>query len=364
MPSKTNILLFGASGYIGGTLLDRLLKHSKTSTFEIVTPVRSAEKAEVLRKLGAKPEIAALSEYDKIEELASHADVIFNLANADNVPQMNAILKGIRKAHAATGKPPVLIHTTGLGEVIEFAQGKYAAKTVYSDVDIEQIKSIPAAALHRNVDLVVIGADEEGYARSYLISPGIVYGLATAPVHEAGIAKKFSIQIPGLAKAALARKRAGIVGPGKAVWPHAHVDDVADIYVNLFDAIAKDPQSVGHGWEGYYFVENGEVAWYDVGKAIGQALVDLGITKDAEPTPFANEELENYWGSLAVGSFGGTTCRAKAERARTIGWKPKHADILGTIKDEVELQWAVAQKNGGEVDFTFERGLAKLFGFA
>ena len=53
-----------------------------------------------------------------------------------------------------------------------------------------------------------------------------------------------------------------------------------------------------------------------------------------------------------------------AERARTIGWKPKHADILGTIKAEVELQWSIAQKNGGEVDFTFERNLAKLFGFA
>ncbi|KAH9929458.1 uncharacterized protein B0H18DRAFT_1117487 [Fomitopsis serialis] len=324
MASKTNILLFGGSGYIGGTLLDRLLKHPKASTFDIVTPARDPEKAEVLRKLGAKPEIAALSDFDKIEALASRADVIFNLANADNVPQMNAVLKGIRKRHAATGKPPVLIHTTGLGE----------------------IKSIPAAALHRNVDLVVIGADEEGYARSYLISPGIVYGLASAPAHDAGIAKKFSIQIPGLAKAALARKRAGIVGPGKAVWPHAHVDDVADIYVNLFDAIAKDPQSVGHGWEGYYFVENGEVAWYDVGKAM------------------ARRSSSRLLGLTGRGQLRRDDMRAKAERARTIGWKPKHADILGTIKAEVELQWAVAQKNGGEVDFTFERGLAKLFGFA
>ncbi|KAH9929453.1 uncharacterized protein B0H18DRAFT_1117483 [Fomitopsis serialis] len=312
MPSKTNICSSvpptAFAGYIGGTLLDRLLTHPRASNFEIVTPVRSAEKAEVLRKLGAKPEIAALSEYDKIEELASHADVIFNLANADNVPQMNAVLKGIRKAHAATGKPPVLIHT-----------GEYAAKTVYSDVDIEQIKSIPAAALHRNVDLVVIGADEEGYARSHLISPGIIPGLAKARWPGSALALSVLVRLSGRM-------------PTSTMWPTS----MSSLRCNL-----QDPQSVGHGWEGYYFVENGEVPAYAV----------------------RNEELETTgvagrgqlrWDDMSCEGGAGAHDRVEAQ-AR---------GILGTIKAEVELQWAVAQKNGGEVDFTFERGLAKLFGFA
>ncbi|KAH9930926.1 NAD(P)-binding protein [Fomitopsis serialis] len=334
---KTNILLFGATGYVGGALLSRLLKRPKADTFEIVTPIRALSKAKVLEKLGAKREVASLSEHDKIAALASQADVIFNLANADNVPAMKAVLRGMRTAHETTGQLPVLIHTacSGTGEIIEFANGEYATDTVYSDLNIEQMKSIPPEAHHRNVDLAVIGADEEGYARTYLISPGMVYGIASALIHDAGIAKRFSIQIPGLVKPALARRRGGMVGPGKAVWPHAHVDDVADMSITLFDAISKNPQSVGHGWEGYYFVENGHVSRYEIGKAIGQALVDLGLAKDAEPTSFTNEELENYWASVSTGSFlSGTTCRTRADRARSIGWKSQSADVLATVKPE------------------------------
>lgn len=124
--------------------------------------------------------------------------------------------------------------------------GKYATETVYSDIDIAQLKSIPDTALHRSIDLAAIAADEEGacipvhslftgmeadpragYARTYLITPGLIYGLASGPVFDAGIANRTSgsRQIPSLIRAALDRQRSGTIGPGKAVWPIIHVDD-------------------------------------------------------------------------------------------------------------------------------------------
>ena len=66
-----------------------------------------------------------------------------------------------------------------------------------------------------------------GYARTYIITPGLVYGLASGTVFDAGIAKQTSIQIPSLIRAALDRKRSGMIGHGKAVWPNVHVDDGA-----------------------------------------------------------------------------------------------------------------------------------------
>ena len=51
---------------------------------------------------------------------------------------------------------------SGTGEVTELAYGKYSVETVYSDMDVEKIKSIPPTAFHRNVDREVIRADEEG----------------------------------------------------------------------------------------------------------------------------------------------------------------------------------------------------------
>ncbi|KAH9835125.1 uncharacterized protein C8Q71DRAFT_104691 [Rhodofomes roseus] len=357
MTSKTEILLFGATGYIGGSVLNRLLSHPKADTFSITATVRSPEKAKLLEKLGVKAEIASLSDFDKIEELASRAHVIFNVANSDDLPAINALLKGVRKAYETTGELPILIHTSGTGEIAEAANGEYAAETVYSDLNVEQLKAIPETAFHRKVSLAVIGADEQGYTRSYIMIPGMIDGLASGPVFEAGIANPLSIQIPALIKQALDRNRAGMIGPGKAVWSIINIEDTVDMYIALFDAISADPQSVGHGWEGYYFGVSDHVSFYEIGQAIGQALVDLGLAKDAEPTTFTDEELLKHWGSVLAGKYGGTTCRCRADRALAMGWKPKYATkdlLLAGIKPEVEYEFKRAQENGG-VDFTKQR---------
>lgn len=72
---------------------------------------------------------------------------------------------------------------------------------------------------------------------------------------------------------------------------------VADLYINLFDALTKNPEKVGHGRDGYYFGITEEHSWYDLSKEIGKVLFELGITKAAEPTTFSREELPKYFGS-------------------------------------------------------------------
>lgn len=110
---------------------------------------------------------------------------------------------------------------SGAAEVAEQAEGKYATETVYSDVDLAQLKSIPESVIHRSIDLAVIAADEEGmhafivlkfkadlragYARTYIITPTMIYGLASGLVFDKGIAKRTSTQIPTLNRTALER---------------------------------------------------------------------------------------------------------------------------------------------------------------
>ncbi|EPS96185.1 hypothetical protein FOMPIDRAFT_1032505 [Fomitopsis schrenkii] len=352
---KTNILLFGATGYVGGAVLSLFLQHPKTETFAITAPVRSPVKAKLIEQLGVKAPIASLDDHDKLESLASSSDVVFNIASSDHLPGTKAILKGMRKFYKTTGRRPILIHTR--------ENTPRTDSTVHSDLDVEQLKAIPYNAFHRSIDLAVISADEEGYARTYIIAPGIIYGLGSGTVFEAGIAKRVSIQIPSIIKAALDRKCSGVVGPGKAVWPHVHLDDVADLFIKLFHAVSAHPERVGHGWEGYYFAENGHSSWYDIGKAIGQALVEIGVSADPEPTSFSTEELVKYWGAEALGKYWGSTCRCSADRGRALGWKPKftEADMLTSLmKTEVQVQLEAAQQNGGVVDFSYERSIAKI----
>lgn len=94
----------------------------------------------------------------------------------------------MRKFHETTGRRPIFFHTvsidyylcivrlidassqSGTGMLVEPAEGEYATETVYSDVDVAQLKSIPDAALHKSIDVAIIAADQEGTALSVTYS--------------------------------------------------------------------------------------------------------------------------------------------------------------------------------------------------
>ena len=154
--------------------------------------------------------------------------------------------------------------------------------------------------------------------------PGLIYGIPDNPLVDAGIQHPNSIAIPALIKVALDRKQPGIVGQGVSRWPNISVDDskrflhqddeiltylqAANIYIALYNAIREDPDKVPHGREGYYFGENGEHDWKGLSRIVGQALVELGLITNPEPSTFTEDELIKYFGSL-VGSLT-TSCDA------------------------------------------------------
>lgn len=70
---------------------------------------------------------------------------------------------------------------------------------------------------------------------------------------------------------------------------------MADLYLVLFNLIRQSPESVAHGREGYYFVENGKHNFIQVGKAIAEAMVLLGKSVDSEPSTFTDEEIDKYF---------------------------------------------------------------------
>ena len=105
------------------------------------------------------------------------------------------------------------------------ARGLHTTDTIYDDLNVEQIESLPPTAFHRNVDLLVVHADLEGYVRSHIILPSTIYGIATHALVNAGVSNAHSIQIPILVRASLARGQAGMVGEGKALWPDVYIDD-------------------------------------------------------------------------------------------------------------------------------------------
>ncbi|KAJ3566143.1 hypothetical protein NP233_g7180 [Leucocoprinus birnbaumii] len=263
---------FACVGYIGGSILDRLLARTDSSTFQITTLVRSEDKAGPLRSYNITPVIGSFDDLSLIENLAANADVVFDAADADNLDATKAFLRGFKRRYQVTGKPSIFIHTSGTGLLSDNAAGMYATTKVWNDADADDLETLPDKAPHRNVDLAIIDADKEGFVQAYLVAPSTIYGLATGQLVKAGVANNRSMQIPSLIRAALDRSRAGMIGEGLNIWPNVHIDDVADLYMSVYDAVTSN-RNPGRGREGYYFGENGEHTLYDVATQIGNVLV-------------------------------------------------------------------------------------------
>ncbi|KAG5652021.1 hypothetical protein H0H81_006574 [Sphagnurus paluster] len=232
--TQTNIFITGATGYIGGSVLARLINRPDAASLNIVALVRSSEKAAKLKEIGVNVVVGSHSDSALVEKLASAREV----------------------------------DVSGTGVLANnFAVGEYATETIYDDNEPAQIETLDPAQPHRNVDLELVNADKQGYVKIYIIFPSTIYGIASGKLVDLGIQNPYSVQIPALIDASLDRGASGMVGKGKNIWPNVHIDDVADLYIILYDWIKTNPET-GHGREGFYFGENGEHTLYDVGKAV------------------------------------------------------------------------------------------------
>ncbi|KAF8066914.1 NAD(P)-binding protein [Lyophyllum atratum] len=332
--TKADILITGATGYVGGSVLSRFLKRSDIAFLNITALVRSAEKAEKLKALGVNAVVGSHDDSALVEKLAAQADVVLSIADCDHLGAAQATLKGLKNRYNATGNVPILIHTSGTGVLADNAAGAYPVEIIYDDTNPDQIETLAPSQIHRNVDLEIVAADKEGYVKTYIIVPSTIYGIASGTLVDHRIQNVYSMQIPSLIDACLDRGQGGMVGQGKNIWPNVHIDDVADLFPILYDCIKTNP-ATAHGRDGFYFGENGEHTLYEVGKAMSEYLVAIGKGKSGEPTTFTQQELDKYFeGSPYLGS----NSRCRANRSRAIGWKPVKTtvDMLASVKAEVD----------------------------
>lgn len=118
MSSKhTTILYLGATGYIGGAALDRILDTDKDSNLRVTVLVRDKAKAAAFATVDPRltPLTGSLGDLELLETQASKHDVVVNTANADDLPATEAILRGMAKRTKETGVKSILIHTSGTG---------------------------------------------------------------------------------------------------------------------------------------------------------------------------------------------------------------------------------------------------------
>ncbi|NVZ24682.1 NAD-dependent epimerase/dehydratase family protein [Pseudomonas gingeri] len=298
-----SIFLTGANGYVGGTVALRLIR----AGYAIRGLVRDEEKARQVKALGIEPVVGSLDDTDLLLREASASDGVIHTADSDHPGAIEAFIKAL----AGTGKP--LLHTSGSSVIGDDAQGLEVNPSVF-DEDTPFVVACSKQP-RRDIELQVQAAAEQNI-RSVVICPSTIYGTGTG-VH------KESVQIPWLVQQARESRVVRIVGTGVNRWSNVHVLDVAELYLL---ALEKAPAGA------FYFLENGEAAYLDIGQSIARRL-KLG------PVQFWTvDEASQRWGALHAHYTFGSNSRVRAKRARQeLGWAPEFNSVQDWIEQEMPL---------------------------
>ena len=289
------IFVTGATGYIGGSLAQRLIAegHGVTGL------VRSQARAEAARARGIEPVLGCLDDGAVLAGAARAAEAVIDAASADHPASTEALLAAL----AGSGK--TLLRTSGTSIVGSRAGGRRV-----DDVFDEDTPFTPSPGRKGRVALDRKVRAAEGL-RGGVVCPSLIYGRGRGFNPQ-------SIQLPWLI--ALARKR-GVpahIGPGENLWSNVHIDDLVELYLLALD---KAPAGA------FYFAENGENSMREVCAAIGRMLDQDGRTES-----MTLEEAAAEWGEGPANDTMGSNSRVRARRARAeLGWEPKAPSLLEEI---------------------------------
>lgn len=265
---------------------------------------------------------------------ASAADIVLHCADCDHAGAAAALVAGLSKS--VNPGPSYLIHTSGTGVLswLDFEEQTYGfhREHTYNDWEgIREVISIPDAALHRNVDKIVLGASKgAGEVRTAIVCPSTVYGPGRGPDNQR------SVQVYNYAATTLRRGKGFVINEGTNVWTESHVQDLSNIFLALVTA-AMEPGGGKATWndEGYYFSGTASFQWGDIGKAIAKIAHEKSLIDSADVDTITADDADKLlpWGSY----LWGTNSRGTAQRAsKVLGWKPQQQSLMELLPSIVD----------------------------
>jgi nucleoside-diphosphate-sugar epimerase len=305
------IFLTGATGYVGGAVLDALVRAGHTVT----ALVRNNERAARVAARGGHPVVGNLTEPQSFRDAAAaqdgyvHAalDVASGRAPAIERAALDVILETARGSHAAGADAPAtrfLIYTSAtwvLGSLPEPAAEDAA------------VNPIPHVAWRAEHERLVLEASGEGL-RTVIVRPGVVYGRASGMVGD--VIKSAS---NGLVR---------IVGDGNNHWPLVYDRDLADLYARL--AVREDASGIFHA------NDEGDERVMEIVEAIAP---HLAVPPDVRHVPIgeAGRKMGTVAAALALDQM------VRSPRARALGWAPTLHSVAGNAARLLE-EWR-AERN-------------------
>jgi nucleoside-diphosphate-sugar epimerase len=281
-----SILLTGATGYIGSSVLRRLLDEGHAVT----ALVRDEAKAAQVTTAGATALIGDARDIDLVADAAEASDGVIHLASAKDVD--HDFITGVFRGLEGSDKP--FVHTGGI-----WTYGNNPDITEDSPVDPPELTSWRGTNEARVRNALGI--------RTVVIAPGIVYGYGKGVPNEI-VGAPVTGSTPAL----------HLIGDGSQHWATVHVDDLAALYVLAFEHAAAGSTIIAASGQNPTVRELGEAA-------AAAAGIEGGVV--AESADASRERLgAGYADALLLDQ------QARGRSARiTLGWEPNRPSLVEEI---------------------------------
>ncbi|EJD06300.1 uncharacterized protein FOMMEDRAFT_131316 [Fomitiporia mediterranea MF3/22] len=220
------ILFLGVTGYIGSAVFNTIINaHPALNYTAIVrTPSHAAHIHDVNAVNGTLEDRALVTQF------ASKADIVINVARADDLGLIEALVEGLKRRKEETGKRSVLIHT--------LAGDAFEGRDTWDDTDEDCIRLL----LNKPVEQSILSATRDGMLRAYFIAPAAVYGLNAygkpSPFYIDIIRDALSLPEPNITSPHFHPLLASVIKerPNR-VMGMVNIDDLANLYLLVLDSI-------------------------------------------------------------------------------------------------------------------------------
>jgi nucleoside-diphosphate-sugar epimerase len=304
------IFLTGATGYVGGAVLDALIRGGH----DVTALVRDNEKARQVAARGSHPIIGNLAEPESFRGAVDGQDGYVHAAfdstsgRGPSVERaaLEMMIEAARRPRTAGSSAPArrfVVYTSGMSVL---------GRTFEPATEDAPVNPISLVAWRPQLEDLVLGAASD-ILRTIVVRPGVVYGGRNGLVGDL-----FKSATNGLVR---------VIGDGNNHWPLVYDRDLADLYVRI--AAREDAAGV------YHANDEGDERVNDIVAAIAPYVP---VRPDVRHVPI--DEARTKMGAIADALALDQLVRSP--RSRAIGWAPTLHSVAGNAARLLE-EWRASR---------------------
>ncbi|KAF2180222.1 hypothetical protein K469DRAFT_730230 [Zopfia rhizophila CBS 207.26] len=325
------ILLTGAIGYVGGTVLHYILasSHPALKDTTISVPIRD------------------LADIDFITEISGQHDII-NADTGFHPHSAKAMVRGLARCKESTNKEVWMIHTSGCSNISD----KLPTGQAFPDREWDDAKAEKIYEFEKTED------ERELYSQRTselaVLDTGIGVGV------NAGMFQSAGFMIPIMMQYVLTKGYGFALGDSTGVIDHVHVSDLVELYVLcLLNILEHGGKEVPMGERGILFPALGRVRMKDTAQGCLDVAFAAGVlpkadcpqTKQVRVVDLTEAATTTAGNSVVAGVGWGSHRKTKGTVAKErLGWVPTKCERAWQKDLEDELKFALEGKRGVTID--------------